>query len=106
MVLEKAPAHSLTADMTNKHVLDHIKPDIFLEGEHYEILLYFMMCDQTHWRRQLCSEWSAVKVNEVTPKICWLDTVKANTSQSIKQLTEAVQDWEMWRELVHRAADN
>lgn len=40
-------------------------------------------------KRQLCSEWPAVKETR-PPKTWWLDTIRADIRKSVKQLKEAV----------------
>lgn len=32
----------------------------------------------------------------------WVDTIKADTRQNIKQLKETVKDWNIWRDLASR----
>lgn len=44
------------------------------------------------------------KRKQVLQKAQWLDTIKANTSQSIKQLEEVIQNQKKW--MVHRIAEN
>lgn len=49
---------------------------------------------------QLCSERSMVKGN-VAAKSQWLNTIEADTSQSMKQLKEAIQVKKKCGELAH-----
>lgn len=58
-----------------------------------------MSCSQTHWKKKLCSEWSAGKRNKAFEKH---ETSKLTSTR----LKEAVQDWKIWTEVVHRIVKN
>ncbi|MBJ5695551.1 hypothetical protein JGG83_23145 [Salmonella enterica subsp. enterica serovar Derby] len=95
-----------TAKVTNKQVLECIKPDLSLEGKITKLRLTYF----GHVMRSNSLE-KAIMLGIVSGKrkpgrqrTRWLDIIKADTSQSIKQLQEVAQDRKAWRELAHRIA--
>lgn len=96
-----------TARVTNKEVLERIRPEISLEGKMTRLrLTYFghVMRSESLEKAMMLGMVNG-KRRPGRQRARWLDTIKADTGTNISQLKEQVQDRQTWREIAYRVAE-
>ena len=95
-----------TAKISNKEELKSIKPDMSLEGKITKLRLSYFghVMRSTLLEKDVMLGTVCGKRRQGCQRTCWLDVIKADTGQNIKQLKEAVQDRKSWRELAYGIA--
>ena len=97
-----------TARVTNKEVLERIKPEMSLEGKITRLrLTYFghVMRSYSLEKAMLLGMVSG-KRRRGRQRTRWLNTIQTDTGLGVEQLKQKVQDRKAWREMAHRIAES
>jgi hypothetical protein len=97
-----------TAGVTNKGVLERIKPDMSLVGKIIKLrLTYFghVMRSDSMEKAMMLGMVSGTR-RRGRQRTRWLDNIKTDTGLTMERLKEQVHDKMAWREKVHRIAES
>uniref|UniRef100_W5NIE2 Reverse transcriptase domain-containing protein n=1 Tax=Lepisosteus oculatus TaxID=7918 RepID=W5NIE2_LEPOC len=97
-----------TPRVTNKEVLERIKPEISLEGKITRLrLTYFghVMRSDSLEKPMMLGMVSGTRRRDLQ-RTRWLDAIKMDTGLSKEQLKEKVLDRKVWREMTYRIAES
>uniref|UniRef100_W5NAB6 Reverse transcriptase domain-containing protein n=1 Tax=Lepisosteus oculatus TaxID=7918 RepID=W5NAB6_LEPOC len=94
--------------VTNKEVLERIKPEMSLEGKITRLrLTYFghVMRSDSLEKAMMLGMVSGTR-RRGCQRTRWLDAIKTDTGLGIEQLKEKVQDQKVWQEMAYRIAES